>query len=227
VRRRVSLVGGATVVVLGLGLAALAWWIDASPTAEPSQEQVVAALIADYERSRQATYAMEGVYVRTMADGRRLESAMIEVQRPPDRLHRRWGSAGGRFDGRTLNCSTDPNGRFDCAPGGPAPPWEEMVAREIERLRGYFEGDPLAPFQARLGEPGCYEIIRAAWFPNPGHGVPTVMCFDEATGALRHLALEHEGGATDVVEAVVVRAEVSDRDFRLSPDDAFAPVEGG
>jgi hypothetical protein len=223
-RRQVAIGAAAVVVVVAVVLAAVAVVTSRSRDAEGDP---VAALLVAYERSRNATYVLRGNFSRTMPDGRRLESAVLEVQRPPDRLHRRLGSTAGRIDGRWLNCSTDPDGSLECAPGGVAPPWEESVAAEVATLRSYFEGDP-PPYSVQRSGDGCFELMRADWYPQPPQGVPSQMCFDPATGALHRLAIAHEGGTVEVIEAVTLRTEVSDADFRLADDPAYGfPGEPG
>lgn len=220
--------GGAVVVAVASVLAIVGLVVevlddDSSP---PTQVDLVDQLVADFERSRNATYVMEGEFTRTMPDGRQLRSAMREVRRPPDKLYRRLGSAGGQLDGRTLNCSTDPNGRFTCPPGAPAPDWNTGVAEEVADLRSHFDWSP-RPFTVSIDGEGCYAIVRADWYPHPGYGVPTRMCFDGTTGALRLLELEHEGGARDLTVALSIRANVTDADFRVEDTDAFDPQPPG
>jgi hypothetical protein len=211
------------VVAIAGVLALVALLVDVG---DESDRDAVADLVEAYGRSRHATYRLEGEFSRTMPDGRRLASAVLEVQRPPDRLHRRLGSASGRIDGRWLNCSSDPDGRFSCAPGAEAPPWDEVVGDEIATLGSYFEGEPPRFHVRRVGE-DCFELIRAEWYPPPPHGVPSQMCFDPATGALRRLVVEHEGGVMEVTEAIELRADVGDADFRVSDDPSYAMRESG
>jgi hypothetical protein len=227
-RRRTALIGGAVVVALAvaLGVAALLGASEDETAEPPSQVDLVNRLVADFERSRRATYVIEGEYTRTMPDGRQLASAMLEVRRPPDKLHRRLGSAGGQLDGRVLNCSTDGDGRFSCAPGAPAPDWEQEVAQEVADLRQHFDWKP-RPFTIADAGGGCYDITRADWYPHPGEGVPVRMCFDAVTGALRYLELEHEGGARDVMSAITIRAVVADSDFQVADNERFDPRQPG
>lgn len=217
---------GLAVVVAALVTGVVAWFTTRSDD-PPPQRELVDQLIADYERSRNATYHLEGTFTRTMPDGRQLSSAWAEVQRPPDELHWRLGSIGGRLRGTTVNCSTTPDGEVECPPGAPVPDWQTETEKEVAALRSHFDWQPARPFTVSVDEDGCYVITRAPWYPHPGEGVPALMCFDPATGALSVLELEHEGGARDRYEAATIRAEVHDSDFVLPDEPGPPPGVGG
>jgi hypothetical protein len=180
-------------------------------------------LVAAYQRSRMATYALDGEFSRTLSDGRRLESGALVVQRPPDELRRQLGGTSGRMNGRRVNCSTDLDGTFTCAPGAEVESWDEMVANEVENLRTYF--DPAQPvYSASRRSDGCFELRLVAAIPDPPYGVRAVMCFDPASGAMRSIEIEHENGAIDRLEASAIRG-VTAQDFALEGNDAFVGQE--
>jgi hypothetical protein len=182
----------------------------------------VAPFLAAYRTSREATYAMEGEFTRTLADGRTLSSAAFVAQRPPDVVRRQLGSLTGTFRGRTLNCSTGPDGRFACAPGAAAPDHQAEVDRDVEIFAGYFRGAvPL--YEVVDAGDGCFDLRQVAPYPDAPYGVQTRMCFDEATGAMRLLELRRENGSVDRVEATTIRDRVTDVDFSTAEDPAFAP----
>lgn len=175
-----------------------------------------------YRASREATYAMEGEFTRTLADGRTLSSAAFVAQRPPDVVRRQLGALDGAFRGRTLNCSTGPDGRFACAAGAPAPDYQAEVDRDVEILAGYFRGAvPL--YEVTDAGDGCFDLRQVGSYPDPPYGVRTRMCFDRASGAMRLLELRREGGSVDRVEATTIRTAVVDADFSTTEDDEYAP----
>lgn len=221
-----ALVGAVAGVLVGAGIVGVLVVLGAFDVDErepDAQDQLIAA----YERSRNVTYAFDGEFVRTMPDGRRLESGAFVVQRPPDELRRQLGSTSGRLGSRRINCAVDVEGRFQCAPGAEVPPWDAMVADELDNLRSYF--DPVAPVYAayRLGG-GCFELqLLARSLPDPPYGRRAELCFDGPTGAMRSIEIEHEGGAVDRLEAVAVRATVSTEDFRLEGQERYTAREAG
>jgi hypothetical protein len=215
----IGLVGGLFVGAGVVAVLAMTGFFSSDGPEANAQDELVAA----YERSRMATYALDGEFTRTLADGRRLESGAMVVQRPPDELRRQLGGTSGRINGRRVNCSTDLNGQFSCAPGAEVGPWEEMVAKEVENLRTYF--DPAQPvYAASRRSDGCFELQLVAAIADPPYGVRAVMCFDPASGAMRSIEIEHENGAIDRLEAAAIRG-VTAQDFALEGNDAFVGQE--
>lgn len=181
------------------------------------------AFLEAYERSRRATFAMDAAFSRTMPDGRRLESAAFVAQRPPDTIRRQLGGLSGVVAGRRLNCSTPAGGAYTCGPTGPAPPFEEALARDLAIFRGYFE-NPVPVYEVREVGDGCFELSLVGAVVDPPYGERTRMCFDDATGAMRTLEVQRLGGAVDRLEAVSIRSVVVDEDFTTSEDTAYAPT---
>jgi hypothetical protein len=187
----------------------------------PAQDDLVAA----YQRSRNATYTLEGEFSRTKPDGSRLVSGALVAQRPPDELRRQLGGTSGRMNGRRVNCSTDPAGQFTCAPGAEVGSWDEMVAHELDNLRSYF--DPNHPVYTATRQPGgCFELKLVTALADPPYGERAVMCFDPPSGAMRSIEIDHAGGVVDLLEASAVRA-VKPEDFSLEGNKAFEARTGG
>lgn len=211
-------------VIAGLAvgtIAAVSLVVSGTLTRPADADQPVEELLAAYRRSREGTYVVEATFTRTMPDGRRLSSAALVVQRPPDSLRRQLGSVTGTLRGRSLNCSSTSEGRLQCAPTGEARSWQEGVEEDVEVLRTYF--DPVHPlYRVRRDGEGCFVLEQDRPYPDPTYGVRTRMCFDDATGAMTDLELIREAGATDRFEAVTVRGEVTDADLRIEPDGTFA-----
>jgi len=127
------------------------------------------------------------------------------------------------MNGRRVNCSTALDGQFSCAPGAEVEPWEDMVAREVDNLRSYF--DPSRPvYTASRRADGCFELELVGAVADPPYGVRAAMCFDPASGAMRSIEIEHENGAVDRLEASAIRG-VTAEDFALEGDSAFVGRE--
>jgi len=173
-----------------------------------------ALFVAAWERSERGTYYVESTFHRVMADGRELESSLEVVRRPPDYLRFQFGGVDGRLGGRPVVCTSDPDGVVDCELGNNAPvPHDELVEDVVGRWEGYFEGDvPL--YRVSTAGDGCFELRLARFELEPPYGTFARFCFDEATGAVTETEIRREEG-TDFVEAVQVRAQVSDADFQL------------
>jgi len=198
------------VVVLGL-LAVLPG--DGDDAADPVPWDPVAAFLAAYERSRTATFVVEQLYTRTTPAGAELSYGRRLVQRPPDdRLLVGGGGADGRLDGRIVRCNTAPGGTSNCIEGPEARPYEEEVAAEVAVLRDLVTGEePIYAVEA--GAPGCFALRLRFDVPTPPYGELAGFCFDDATGAPTRLE-ERRAEATDVVEALEIRAEVTTADLR-------------
>jgi hypothetical protein len=178
------------------------------------------AFLADYQRSRLATFVVEQRFTRTLADGRSLDEATRIVQRPPDdRLVLGLGSVSGRRDGRVVACTTDPGAdpataAPRCTTGPPAEPYDAEVAAEVDALRAYLAGDrPL--YEVTATDAGCYELALARPdFPSPPYGTAATFCFDPATGAPRLVEIRRDGSA-DRTEATAIRTVVRPSDLVL------------
>jgi hypothetical protein len=124
------------------------------------------------------------------------------VQRPPDRLEVRPGSATGRLDGRRVACAIEDDGALSCRAGERVGPYEDAVEREVAILRDQVEGPN------RL-----YEVTEdAGCFVLAAEGRRVTYCFDEATGALRRSTIER-GRLVDTVDMSSIRPDVSDGDL--------------
>jgi hypothetical protein len=183
-------------------------------------------LVSAFERSRFGVYAVDGEFRRTLPDGRELVSGALVVQRPPDELRRQLGGMSGRVNGRRVNCSTAPDGRFTCAPGAEVADWNEQVAREVANLRSYFDPEHPVYEASDLGD-GCFELTLVASLPDPPYGERAVMCYDAASGAMRSIEVRHPGRVVDRLDATVIRG-IRPEDFSFEGNAAFeGRTEGG
>jgi hypothetical protein len=215
------LIAVAIVAALVVG-AAMGGWLVTRDSSRVSGEAAARRFVEDYTASIDATYRLDGEFTRTMPDGRELRSGLLVVQRPPDRLQRSLGSTSGWIGGRLVNCGpTGADGSYQCAPGAAAEPFEESRAEQLEALDQYVAGDD--PVYAVTAEGSCYELERRRDEPDASFGSAATLCFDRSTGALRDLAVRHDTGATDRLVGVSVSGSVTDADFDLSADDAYAP----
>jgi hypothetical protein len=220
-----GLVGVVAGVLVGagiIGVLALSGYFATEDREANAQDELIAA----YERNRGAVYAFDGEFTRTMPDGRQLVSGAFVVQRPPDELRRQLGGTSGRLNGRRVNCTIDPNDRFQCATAAEVGPWDEMVAEELDNLRSYF--DPQAPAYTaeRIGD-GCFELRLVRAVADPPYGMRAVMCFDGPTGAMRSIEIEHESGVVDRLEADAVRSTVTNEDFTLEGQEEYDARDPG
>lgn len=217
---RLIVVSVVVLVLVAIG-AGVTWWLDRNDVGRLTGPAAADAFMVAAERSLDATYRLDGEFTRTMPDGRQLPSGLLVVQRPPDRVQRSLGSTVGVIAGRTVNCGTPTaSGGFECAPSGVAEPWEERRADQLQAFEQYVLGEDPVYTVTATGN-GCFELDRRRVDVETTYGSRAELCFDRPTGALRRLEVAREGGATDVLLGVVVRGEVTDADFDLSPDGTY------
>jgi len=173
----------------------------APPTSAPDPA-AVAAFLAAWERSRTAPFVLEADYRQERGGVVVQEGPQRTVQRPPDRLVEQFGSIDGRLGSRRVGCAPGPTGALACRWGSDAPPFDDEVATELRRLRGYVEGDrPLYRVTADA-DGACFDLALALRFPVPPYGERARFCFDAATGAPVH----QEVVRGDVVDRTVARS---------------------
>ena len=209
-RRRLALFAVAVlIVVIDLVVVVARRGDDDGPAGPPAE-----ALLASYERSRQATFAADRVFTRTFPDGRSLTYDELLVQAPPDnRLLVGGGAASGRLDGRLLRCAANPGGGTRCFEGEEAEPWDAEVAAEVADLGSLVLG-PDRAYDVETGpDDGCFTLLLAVEVLAPPYGERAVFCYDDATGAPLRVEI-HRTEASDVIEAVEIRPEVTEADLR-------------
>ena len=153
-----------------------------------------AALLTSWRRARAATFTSEGTFHRE-ANGATIDDVVVVVQRPPDRLTLGFGSWDGVVGGKRVTCRRD----------GRSGPWaacdgmgEGEVAStdeaEIARLRELVDlTDPT--YRVSELDEGCFRLRLVADVRfTPEYGNRTEVCFDPATGAMRRLRIERDGG---------------------------------
>jgi hypothetical protein len=210
------------VAAAGLGLAlAVVASVVVEPRERPAPED---AFLQAWERSRLGTYVVASTFTRRLEDGRELSASTSVAQRPPrDRLVLGLGAVEGRLDGRVIRCASDAGATVSCFTGPPAPPYEEEVATEIERLEGYVAGErPLYRVERRAS--GCFVLVLALDLPSPPYGRRATFCFDRETGAPTRTVIERDE-AVDTTVADSIRPEVTDADLALPEEPG--PTPGG
>ncbi|MCD9624493.1 hypothetical protein [Rhabdothermincola salaria] len=217
--RRWVLAGLAVLVTVG---AIVAWLLDRREPAVVTGAAAADAFLDASERNLDATYRLEGEFRRTLDEGRALVSGLLVVQRPPDRIQRSLGGTVGVVGGRTVNCGRSEGADYACAVSGEAEPWEVRRGEQLQALQDYVLGDDPLYAVEEVGN-DCFRLERRLSEPEAVYGRRAELCFDRATGALRRLEVRREGGATDVLEGLVVTGRVSDGDFDLSADDTYDP----
>ena len=181
--------------------------------------EAVAGFLASWERSRTETYRLESSFRRTVEGRSGIASTQEIVQRPPERLVSQSGSVEARLDGRLVSCATGPDEELQCRDRGPAPPYEDEVAEELERLEGYVRDERRPPYFVDRVD-GCFRLRLAIELPAASrtYGETARFCFDPETGALLRSVVTREG-SEDVTEMVALTDEVDDRDLRLPETD--------
>lgn len=133
-----------TLVGLGLAVTLVTTGVLTVPVHRDPRD-ASAEFLQAWARSRQGTFVVESEFRRRLGDGRTLFSASKLAQRPPDRVVRQFGGIDGTLNGHPIVCSTDQAGRYSCFAGSDvAPPYDQVVAREVATFRSYFD-DPLPP----------------------------------------------------------------------------------
>ncbi len=219
--RPVAAAAAVVVVVVGAVVGLVRWRAGDDGADRLQGEAAVDAFVAAYTRNVDATFLVDGELTRTLDDGRTLTSAYLIVQRPPDHLQRSFGSTTGEVGGRSVNCSTPAGGTYTCGTAGTAEPWEAQRRRTLDALGAYVRGDD--PVYEVTGEEGCFVLVRRRTEPDASFGQRARLCFDDTVGALRRLEVHHDGGATDVMLATRITAEVTDADFDLDADPTYDP----
>ena len=175
------------------------------------------AFLDAWQRSQQGTFVVEYRFTRVVAGGRGFEGKTRLAQRPPDRLFVGLGTVDGRIDGHKIDCATEPGGDVRCFPGATVGAYDDEVAREIDRLRHYVEGD-LPLYRTSWTWNGCFALALARNLPAAQYGMRATFCFDDRTGAQVLVEVVRPEG-TDRSIATSLRAGVTDSDFEL-PEDA-------
>ena len=168
-------------------------------------------LLAAWERSRLVTVVVESEFERrSETTDAVLRSQVVLAQRPPRRILRGFGGIEGRVGDRPLVCGAVPSGRPRCLQGPRGNEFDALVAREVRLLRGYVEG-PDARYRLVADAECFYLRAFAPTFGSP-YGRAAELCFDDESGALRRLEVDH-GDVVDVLRATEIRTEVTDRDL--------------
>jgi hypothetical protein len=209
-RRRLALLAVAVLVVLIDLVVVVARLAEDDDTAGPPAEELLAA----YERSRNATFAVDRTFTRTFPDGRSITYDELLVQAPPDdRLLVGGGAASGRLDGRLLRCAANPGGGTRCFEGEEAEPWADEVAKEVGDLGSLVLG-PDRVYDVETGpDDGCFTLVLIVPMLAPPYGERAVFCYDETTRAPTRIEI-HRTEASDVVETVEIRPVVTEADLR-------------
>jgi hypothetical protein len=171
-----------------------------------------AGFVAAYERSRTAELLVASTFTRTFNDGRELSYETRLIQRPPDDvLVVGAGSAFGRLGGDIVRCNaTTADAPPDCADGGEAPPYPEVVAREVAAIETLLD----EAYELERDDAGCWILTLVLALPDPPYGGAARFCFDDASGALTYLEVR-KPEAVEVTRSTSIRTEVTDADLRV------------
>lgn len=172
-----------------------------------------AEFLAQWRRSRMATWVVESTFSRTTARGGDLRFTVHNAQRPPDRLLSGFGSVSARQGDQLLACAGGQRGpsSLRCRRSAGAPPWVAEVDDEMRLLESYLEGEPPLYRVTRSG-PGCFQLSQARPMVSAPYGSRALFCFDAATGAPSRSEITRPEGS-DVTRAFRVSATVTDADL--------------
>jgi hypothetical protein len=187
--------------------------LDAAALDEFGAGQVEAArsFLEDWNRSRLVTVRVESVSVRETIAGERLETDILLVQRPPDRLVSRLGGIVGIYDGRPVTCDSGASGDLTCSPVSTSETYQERLDDELVVFASYLAGDDPA-YLIREIDDACYELVANRRDVLLEYGERSEFCFDPATGALVSTVTDF-GSVVETTEAVTVSTQVTDADF--------------
>jgi hypothetical protein len=213
----------AVLAFVGAGVAA---FLIGSPPRSLRGDAAAQHFLAEWRRSREATFIMDGAFTRTLPDGRQLQSTTAILQRPPnDRLIIGFGDVSGRLAGKIVRCATAPTGPSPCITGADASPYEQEVDDELDTLASYVRGDhPLyaaIDFGDTRGQ-RCFRLDLALALPSPPYGDHALFCFDDASGAPALTVIERPE-ATDRTEATSIKTTVTDADATIPADRGSLP----
>ncbi len=199
---------GAVVTAAFLGLIGLV--VMTTDLEHESPPDPVAALVDAWAGSRTATHRSLGTFERVATDGNRLAAPTEVVQRPPDRLIRGFDEFGGRRDDQALDCPAPlDGGAMDCVLGPRGDTFDEVVDQEVAAFEALFTGDDPLYLAGAGDRDGCWRLERTRYDPRSGYGEAADLCFDETTGALASIRIDHG----DIIETTVyddITSDVSD-----------------
>jgi hypothetical protein len=221
-----------TLAGTAVGVAVAAGLVVAGPLRLPERrdrEDATAGFLVAWERSRRGTFVVRSVFGRRQPDGATLSSPTELVQRPPDRLVRRFGGITGTIGGREVSCTGDA-GAYRCTPAA-APPaggppgtdpsgrpagtdaFEDAVRQELDTFRSYVtppaEGDRPLYRVVRAADAGCFALVQQLPYTGAPYGTDAQLCFDDATGALRSLRRRFDNGVVETEEAGSISGQVT------------------
>lgn len=200
---------------MAAGLAVLAACTTHGARLTPSpaaQHRAATAFLAAWKRSLTGTWAIDAVFERRIGT-KRITFDVHEARRPPDHLRTAGGAVEGRVDGRVVACTTPADGSLTCRDGGPAPPYDDDVSKELATLSAYFAGsDPLYRADERVA--GCFDLVLRRTILAPPYGESSRFCFDARTGAPTEVEVRKRG-SVDVTHATAVRPEPTVADLTV------------
>jgi len=213
-------------VVLVAGMVAA--FLIGSPSGTTRGPSAAQSFLAAWQRSRLATYVVQSDFVRTLPDGRQLQSTTTTVQQPPEtRLVTGLGSVSGRLNGKVVGCAATPDSNSGCVTGAPAPDYRSEVDAELRQLESYVTGPRPLYGVVDFGDAPthCFRLDLAIALPSPPYGDHALFCFDRRTGAPALTEIQRPE-ATDRTIAREIRTDVRPEDLQI-PADRGPAVAGG
>jgi hypothetical protein len=207
---------------LAVGLSVAAAFVvtrpDREDVADIPHEEAASLFVDAWERSRTEELVVLSTFHRRTALGGEMETPQELVQRPPDFIVRQFGDVDGRIGDKPVRCTPESAGseKYSCdVVDAELKPYDEKIAEEVATLESYFvevDGHPL--YRVTTDGEGCFDLTLTRLYPAPPYGEFARVCFDEKTGARIYEEVRKKEG-TDITEAVEIRTDVRDADFRL------------
>ncbi len=182
------------------------------------QAERAEAFVEAWTTFRTVESLVESTWVRTTADGERLETVELLAQRPGDRLIRSLAGVQGYLGGVEVFCTTPETtvegaSELSCRDLDGSPGIDAALDAEVLSLEALFSGNPPAYRIFADDTPGCWELLLTIETLEAPFGDLATYCFDPQNGTLVRSRTEFSNGIVETVEAQNVRTEVTTDDF--------------
>ena len=205
------------IALVGLLVACVAAFVIGTPPSSLRGDAAARVFLDTWRESRNATFAVDSDFTRTLTSGQQLKDQTRIVQRPPgDRLSVGFGSVSGRLGGHIYRCAPTSDTTSKCLQSSLAPDYASEVDQEVMTLESYVRGDrPLYAVTAFSDQADpCFRLDLAIDVPSPPYGRHALFCFDRQTLAPNLTVIQRDEG-TDRTQATSIRGSVTDADLEV------------
>ena len=171
------------------------------------------AFVDAWSRMVQGTWSTDATFTRRVEDGRQVQFAIREVQRPPDYLRETQGSVEASIGGTRYVCAAIDGQASRCAAAGAASSGESKGRAAVEAVRAHVLG-PRRTYGVAQEAGGCFRLLAVPAPTVPQWGHDARFCFDANSGAMVR-SEQHRSGAIDSTIVNRLSATVTDEELRL------------